>query len=110
MVVRIARSRRIENQWILNLDIAVMIADPISFISKRKRRTLTILVAIGTGVKKVMVWRCSDGAEVGLYICMKSALSEIPHASSAYDTQSFNTLGTGVVIKIQSVSECTIIE
>ena len=59
---------------------------------------------------EVMVWRCSDGAEVGLYICMKSALSEIPHASSAYDTQSFNTLGTGVVIKIQSVSECTIIE
>ena len=34
--------------------------------------------------RKVMVWRCSDGAEVGLYLCMKSALDEIPHACSAY--------------------------
>lgn len=33
---------------------------------------------------KIMVWRCSDGAEAGLYSCMNLALDGIPHASSAY--------------------------
>lgn len=40
---------------------------------------------------KIMVWRCSDGAERGHYSTMKSALHDLPHASSAHAIASADT-------------------